>query len=165
MNTSFASGTTRIATTFFLLVSAGCLDTPGDQTDDVIQASGGGGGQLPPQVVGTWHGHRDFDPSLATVIPPAQMHPAAVLVVDSEDANGTLYAYDHTAPVQVSFAIGTASSNGTIIVGNGGGGNVVDTMTITATIGCANGSTARVMTGKFRQREGFGTITLSQCAL
>jgi hypothetical protein len=122
---------------------------------------GGGGGAALPQVAGTWRGQLHYDASLSIYFQPSQMNPPVAMAV-SEDATGALTGTDLRMGIPIT---GKASSNGTIVIQDGTYYGTKDTMTLSGSVLCADGSLGSVMSGTFHDKEAFGTIALDDCPL
>jgi hypothetical protein len=124
---------------------------------------GGGGGstQSIPQVAGMWNGQEHYDSTLSVFILPGFMNPPVSFTI-TEDAAGNLTGTDDIMGIAIT---GKSSSNGTIVIQDGTYYGQKITVTVSGTVACSDGSTGSVMSGKFQRKEGFGIISMDNCAV
>lgn len=149
---------TRIAPTVSL--ASGGSGSGGGSLGGGGGTGGSGGSQSVPQVAGTWRGQEHYDPSLSVFFLPAFMNPPVSLTI-VQDAAGNLTGTDNIMGIAIT---GKSSSNGTIVIQDGSYYGQKITVSLTGSVVCSDGSNGSVLSGKFQRKEGFGTISMDNCA-
>jgi hypothetical protein len=118
-----------------------------------------------PDVSGVWRGTYTWQ--VAAFGPLASPVTNALLAFISEDGAGNLWGRACPGGVDnpgCGGLVGRVQSNGAVQFdfGTGGGSSFRFNGTV-GTVTCADGSTAKSLTGTFRAREGSGTFALDRC--